>query len=287
MERYDEMIDHYLSAYSRYLKIFSSGTAAEEKYLPTVESDRDLLLDLRRARTYDSARLAITGLEYARLASVKSADKSADMESFALLRKIMKEDISEMAEYFLYTSEMWRDLFCSLKRLLSVLYRFEKKFDALFIEEKRRLGALSYADIERYTYKCLVKDGGPTDIALNTAAQFSAIYIDEYQDVNSLQNRIFEVISKPNNRFMVGYIKQSIYGFRSACPEIFAGMKNAFPPLAKAEGDVASIFMSRNFRCDKGVVDFVNNIFDKAFSFVSQSIGYSDGDRLGYAKIQE
>ena len=287
MERYGEMIDHYLSAYSRYIKIFSSGTAAEEKYLPTVESDRDILLALRRAKTYDLARVAIGEVEYARLASVKSADKSADMESFALLRKMMKDDISEMAEYFLYTSEMWRDLFCSLKRLLSVLYRFEKKFDLLFLEEKRRLGALSYADIERYTYKCLIKDGMPTDIALNTAAQFSAIYIDEYQDVNSLQNRIFEVISKPNNRFMVGDIKQSIYGFRSACPEIFAGMKNAFPPLAKAEGEVASIFMSRNFRCDKGVVDFVNNIFDKAFAFVSQSIGYSDGDRLGYAKIQE
>ena len=287
MERYSEMLDHYLSAYSGYIRVFSQGTAAEVKYLPTAEGDRDILLSLRAVATYDSAREAIAGPEFARLASVKSADKTADMESFAILRKMMKEDLSEMAEYFLYTSDMWRDLFASLGRLLTVLYRFESKFDSLFIEEKRRLGALSYADIERYTYKCLVKDGKPTDIAINTAAQFSAIYIDEYQDVNSLQNRIFEVISKPDNRFMVGDIKQSIYGFRSACPEIFAGMKNSFPPLEACKGDCASIFMSRNFRCDKGVVDFVNNIFDKAFSFVSGSIGYSEGDRLGYAKIQE
>lgn len=287
MERYMEMVDHYLSAYSKYIKIFSSGIGAEEKYRVTAESDRDLLLRLRKAESYDSARLAISDLDFVRLASVKAADKTADMESFAILRKMMKEDLAEIAEYFLYTSEMWRKLFYDLERLLSVLYRFESRFDMLFLEEKRRIGALSYADIERYTYKCLVRDGAPTDIALNTASRFSAIYIDEYQDVNSLQNRIFEVISKPNNRFMVGDIKQSIYGFRSACPEIFAEMKNAFPPLAEAEGDVASIFMSRNFRCDKGVVDFVNNIFDKAFSFVSGSIGYSEGDRLGYAKNQD
>jgi ATP-dependent helicase/nuclease subunit A len=85
---------------------------------------------------------------------------------------------------------------------------------------------------------------------------------------------------------MVGDIKQSIYGFRSARPEIFAGMKKAFPGIDEAKGDEASIFMSLNFRCDRGVVDFVNDIFDKAFGFVAESIGYAEGDRLGYAKKQ-
>ncbi|MBQ8303307.1 MAG: UvrD-helicase domain-containing protein [Clostridia bacterium] len=287
MARYRDMLDHYLGAYSRYMKAFSSGLGAEGKYLDTLLSDRVCLEKLRSAVSYDEAREAISAFSLVRLASVKSADKTADMESFALLRKMMKAEILKMQKLFAYTSPMWRDLFASLHKLLAVLYRFESKFDELFSEEKRRLGALSYADIERYTYKCLINDGEITDIARNVASQFDAIYIDEYQDVNSLQNRIFEAISKPNNRFMVGDIKQSIYGFRSARPEIFAEMKSSFPHISIASGDAASIFMSRNFRCDKAVVDFVNDIFDRAFGFVSGSIGYSTGDRLGYAKMQE
>ena len=286
MDRYHEMTDHYRAATERYVRLFSCGGEGEKKYLGMVDSDRDLLIRLSSAKTYEDAKRNVETFALVRKPTVKG-DKSADMESYSILRDMMKDDLVKMKKNFAYTSEMWHSLFSSLHRLLSSLYRFEKKFDQLFLEEKRRRGALSYADIERYTYKCLIKDGEPTDIARNVAGQFEAIYIDEYQDVNSLQNRIFEAISRPNNRFMVGDIKQSIYGFRSACPEIFANMKASFPKLDEAKGEQASIFMSRNFRCDKAVVDFVNNIFDRAFSFVSESIGYSDGDRLGYSKIQD
>lgn len=286
MERYFEMLDHYISCYVRYIKDFTVGNDQEKKYLACAESDLSLLKRLREAEDYKSARDGMLNYQLMRKPTVRG-DKTDRMESFSILRDMLKEDLLDIKDYFGYTEEQWGELYSSLYRLLSVLYRFEVEFDRLFTEEKRRRGALSYADIERYTYKCLMDKGEPTDIAKNVAAQFDAIYIDEYQDVNSLQNRIFEAISRPNNRFMVGDIKQSIYGFRSACPEIFANMKNTFPRLDRAEGDTASIFMSRNFRCDKGVVDFVNNIFDKAFGFTRESIGYVDSDKLGYAKIHD
>ena len=285
MDRYHEMLGHYLSVTEKYIRIFSQGSEAEHKYLGMVEADHDLIKRLDMCKTYEDAKLAIESAVFVKKPTVRK-DRTDDMDGYGLLRDMMKDDVEDMKGYFLYTTEMWRGLFDSLHSLLFALYRFEKKFDELFIEEKRRRGALSYADIERYTYKCLINDGKPTDIAKNVASQFDAIYIDEYQDVNSLQNRIFEAISKPNNRFMVGDIKQSIYGFRSACPEIFANMKASFPRIKEAKGDQASIFMSLNFRCDKAIVNFVNNVFDRAFSFVSDSIGYEDGDRLGYSKIQ-
>lgn len=286
MERYREMVEHYIACYERYIREFSVGPSEELQYLPLAQSDLDLLVRLKRADNYDKAREIILSYELERK-PVARKGKTDRMERFSALRDMMKDDLADMQGYFLYTTEQWHSLYSSLYRLFQILYRFEVEFDRLFAEEKRRRGALSYADIERYTYNCLVKDGEPTDIARSVAAQFDAIYIDEYQDVNSLQNRIFEVISRPNNRFMVGDIKQSIYGFRSACPEIFASMKNAFPPLENATGDTASIFMSRNFRCDRGVVDFVNNIFDRAFGFVAESIGYVESDKLKYSKIQE
>ena len=245
-----------------------------------------LLKRLRDAQSYDKTRAYIRDFELMRKPAI-SKHKTQDTESFSALRDMMKKDLLSMRDYFEYTSEMWQTLFTSLRKLLLVFYRFEKRFDEIFVEEKRRRGAFSYADIERFTFNCLLENGEPTDIAKNIAGQFSAIYIDEYQDVNALQNRIFEAISRPDNRFMVGDIKQSIYGFRSACPEIFAKMKSSFPSLRESNEDCASIFMSRNFRCDKAVVDFVNNIFDRAFSFVGDAIGYSDGDRLAYAKMQE
>ena len=284
MADYRAMLDHYIGCVERYYRDFSQGSEAEKKYLDMLSCDLDLLRSLRGAESYETARERICAAGFVRKPTVRK-DKTENMDVYSALRDMMKADVGDMRDYFTYSTAQWQALNSSLYRLLSILYRFEVRFDGLFLEEKRRRGALSYADIERYTYNCLIKDGEPTDIARNVAAQFDAIYIDEYQDVNSLQNRIFEAISRPDNRFMVGDIKQSIYGFRSACPEIFAAMKSSFPPLAVAEGDCASIFMSRNFRCDKGVVDFVNNIFDRAFGFVAASIGYTDGDKLGYAKI--
>ena len=236
--------------------------------------------------SYGKMRDIVRDLTFVKLPGGKKV-MTDNIVSYTAMRSFMKADVKKLQPYFNYTEEMWENLFNGLHRLLSVLYRFVSLFDKLFLEEKRQRGALSYADIERYAYKCLVKDGAPTDIALNLRERFSEVYIDEYQDVNNLQNSIFEVISRPAGRFMVGDIKQSIYGFRSACPEIFSSMKNAFPRLCDAAGDEASIFMSSNFRCDRAVVDFVNGIFDRAFSLVGESIGYSDGDRLGYAKIHK
>ncbi len=286
LARYREMLDHYISVVNKYIDVFRAGNAAEQKYLVMAEADLRLLSGLRRCDGYDSARDAVRDYEFMKKPTVRK-DRTDAMETYSAVRDMLKDDLLDMKGYFSYKSDMWRALFASLHRLLLVLYRFEKRFDSLFTEEKRRRNAFSYADIERYTYNCLIKDGKPTDIAINLQSQFSSIYIDEYQDVNALQNRIFEVIAKPDNRFMVGDIKQSIYGFRSACPEIFADMKSSFPRLCDAYSDCSSIFMSSNFRCDRAIVDFVNGIFDRAFSLVGDSIGYTDGDRLGYAKIHE
>ncbi len=286
LARVREMAEHYAAAIRKKLSVFSPECGSEDKYIPVAESDLALMKKLLAAKTYSEMREVLTCAELVRMPGGKK-EVTDNMLSYAAMRDLLKEDVKEYSAYFTYTEEMWVSLFEGLHRLFTVLYRFVSLFDKLFLEEKRQRGALSYADIERYTYNCLVKDGEPTDIALNLRAQFSAVYIDEYQDVNSLQNRIFEVISRPTGRFMVGDIKQSIYGFRSARPEIFSSMKSSFPRLSDGCGDYAAVFMSSNFRCDRPIVDFVNGIFDRAFSLVGESIGYEAGDRLGYAKIHD
>ena len=280
-----EMLEHYRGVAAKYEMAMCSGGELSVLYSEMAMTDKLSLQRLLRAKNYKELREGVLSFAFTTKPSKRGAQKTADMLEYSELRDSMREDIGSLKSYFAYTEEQWRDNLAGLHKLLLVLYRLELRFDEIFLEEKKRRSALSYADVERLCYECLIKNGERTDIAVNLERQFEAIYIDEYQDVNSLQNSIFSAIARKNNRFMVGDIKQSIYGFRSACPEIFAKMKASYPPLPAEDSDTASVFMSKNFRCDKGIVDFVNDVFDKAFSLLGDKIGYEEGDRLGYAKI--
>lgn len=174
---------------------------------------------------------------------------------------------------------------------LGILYLLMKEFEEAVTEEKKRISLLTFNDVRRYTMKLLVDcNGEPTETAKKYAEQFSEIYIDEYQDVDRVQDLIFRAVSKENNRFMVGDIKQSIYGFRGAEPMLFSEYRKAFPDVLTEAGkksDQASIFMSENFRCDESVIKFTNTVCSAVFSACADSIGYTSKDNLIFAKKAE
>lgn len=283
MGRLHMMAEHYLNALLRYRRELLADDLAE-KYLPIVESDIALMHTLLKPQDYEEARLAVEKALFVRISTTKK--RSSVMEDYSSFRAKMREDLKSYKKLFLYSTEEFRELYAALYEIFGTLCKFLFAFDSIFTEEKRQRGIVSYHDLERYTYKALWNGEERSEVAKSLSASFSQIYIDEYQDVNALQDKIFEAVSTQRNRFMVGDIKQSIYGFRSARPEIFASMKAAYPPLSESVGDTATIFMSSNFRCDKGIVDFTNEIFDRMFGIFHESIGYQEGDRLGYAKIQ-
>lgn len=287
MFRLKEMLAHYERAFTKIkAEISDINNPKHAKILAMIDDALMLISDLSRCDTYTSAREILLNVEFKTAASVP---KNEGLPPVKIVRSAFKEDVLEMRdEFFLHSEGDWRIAYGGLYKQFGVLYRVVKEFDRLFRQEKMRRGICEFSDIERYTYECLWQNGEKTDIAIAQSKIYKAVYIDEYQDVNSLQNKIFEAISSDNNRFMVGDIKQSIYEFRSANPAIFAGMKRSFAPL-HTEGDypAASIFMSDNFRCDKGVVDFVNDVFDNLFYHLRDSIGYVNEDRLNYSKIHE
>ncbi len=278
--------EHYLRLYRGFEREFISGEGAEEKYLPTVEADSAVFKILASGKYSSIREILLSDKPFSNIAVVRK-DKTSRMEDFKAYRDEAKSDILGFAKYFYYTEEEWKKLYSDIYPLLLVFYRFLKHFDRLFFEEKKRRSGFSYSDIARLAYNCLVEDGRLTDVAMSMKKQYSAIYIDEYQDVNPLQNSLFAAIAREDNRFMVGDIKQSIYVFRKAKPEIFAAMKSSFPKLCEAQGKEAGIFMSKNFRSDAGVIDFVNGIFDKIFALCGESIGYEEGDRLTMGKSSE
>ena len=159
-------------------------------------------------------------------------------------------------------------------RLLQALSRLMEEFDRRFAAEKKRLGLLDFADLEHYTHRLLVKDGAPTELARAVSRSYREIYIDEYQDVNRIQDEIFAAIAT-QNRFMVGDIKQSIYGVRGAEPSIFADYRSRFD---RGDGG-KTVYLSHNFRCDQSVVDFVNLVCQDVFA-EGGTVRYTEGDRL-------
>ena len=287
MDRLGELLEHYGETFRDIKReIEAIGGSKHAKILAMIDSALSMIDTLSSCEGYDETKAVFDVLTFERAAPVSKNDALPPIKA---VREAFKKELTRMGEeFFSHTSEEWLISYKGLYRLFGVLYRLIKEFDRLFRQEKIRRGILEFSDIERYTYECLWQDGKKTDIALSQAKLYRAVYIDEYQDVNSLQNKIFEAITTDTNRFMVGDIKQSIYEFRSANPRIFADMKKSYPTLGSV-GDYpeASIFMSDNFRCDKGVIDFVNDVFDKLFYHLRDSIGYVEEDRLNFSKIYD
>lgn len=283
IERVKEAASHYKGHFEAIVcEIDAIGNPKSMKLRDVLASDISWFKAILSATTYRGLREALYSYDICTTPS--SGDKS--LPPTTSLRASMKSELVSMREdYFSYKEEDIRKAYAALYAELSTLVRVLNKFDELFRQEKIRRGILEYSDIERLTYECLWQGGELTEVAHAERALYRAVYIDEYQDVNNLQNKIFEAVSPPFARFMVGDIKQSIYGFRSANTDIFAAMKNSFAPMAEnSPPNASTIFMSENFRCDEGVVDFVNDVFDKIFYHLRDSIGYVDGDRLKFAK---
>ncbi len=155
------------------------------------------------------------------------------------------------------------------------------EFDRRFAAAKRERGLCEYSDLSHFAYRLLLDEAGnKTPLAERLTEAFDVVSIDEYQDVNEIQHKIFEAISSPTNRFMVGDIKQSIYGFRGAEPSIFAGLRKHFPPLEESEGNEAVLYLTHNFRSSDGILELANGVFDFLFGVVGDGIGYTAADRL-------
>ena len=171
--------------------------------------------------------------------------------------------------------------------LLRLLHRALSLYGEEYATAKKERDVAEGADVSRAAYRLLVaEDGSPTALAKSLSSAFDAVYIDEYQDVDAMQDATFRAISTERNRFMVGDIKQSIYRFRGAEPAVFAGYKSALPTLdgQDAAQSGAAIFMSSCFRCDENIIKFVNCVSGYLFEKSKESIGYVAADALKFAK---
>lgn len=262
-------------------------------YAEELELVEQTLCDLQAGR-WQEAGTRLNNHKFRRSPTVKGASELLpDIDEAKEARKRVKESLVDMREvYFAYGEEEMRDQLRRCARTQRMLYSLLSDYETRIREEKHRRGVLDFSDVRRYLLQLLVdKDGNPTDTARALAAQYDDVYIDEYQDIDTVQDCIFSTLGEGGKRFMVGDIKQSIYSFRGAEPSIFAGYRQKFHPIKKAEEaeglDDCCVFMSENFRCDRDIIHFTNTVCGYAFEVCRESLDYQTADELIYSKDEK
>lgn len=200
------------------------------------------------------------------------------------VRKKCQAEMKKTAAIFENSSgELMEDM-QAVKPRIDALFDLVTDFDREYAAEKLKRGLLDFSDLEHFAAKLLVQPDTmkPTDIAVGISQRFEEIMVDEYQDVNAVQELIFGAVSKNGqNLFMVGDVKQSIYRFRLADPTIFLEKYRKFKSADEAaEGEERKVILSKNFRSRAGVLEAANYVFKNVMSVEFGEMDYTPAEYL-------
>lgn len=272
---YGELLERELEMTERLIDLCSqSECAAQEK---AAEAAGGAVSD------YDTLCAAFGGVRFDRLPSKKDDTVSpVKRDAVKALRDSVKKSLTELRDVFFTGSEkqtlrQMEDCGRALSALIDLTLSFKKAFDAA----KRDKNVLDFHDMEHFALQVLLREEGdgyaPTETALAYRGNYHEILIDEYQDSNLVQEYLLSAISGEDggryNRFMVGDVKQSIYKFRLARPELFLEKYEAYG----ADGERAlRIDLHQNFRSRTEVLDSVNALFYRLMGKAFGGIVYDE-----------
>ncbi len=267
----------------------SAATAGIQK-LNALAAYLSKLRNAAESQDWDNISGYVNGFKKQTYSKPRSKKLTATEEECSIVKNafdfIDNTIIKDLTPIFGITRRSYTDstgeLFPAVLAMCSLL----KDFGRRYFEEKKERGILDFSDLEHLMLRLLmdVTDDGPvrSEFARTLSMQYDQIMVDEYQDTNETQETIFRCISRDeNNLFVVGDIKQSIYRFREAMPEIFK-RRRSNSTLYDREAPVfpAKIILDRNFRSREGIIDSVNFIFHTIMSEKVGEIEYNDEEKL-------
>lgn len=274
---------YYFDAYGELINKYSDNDSFTKKYRPALEEDAGLMHDcLLATKNKDAKCLENLICKYVPV-SLRAVSGEAEFKIEAKkLKDNFKKILGDLKDYYGYSEDEIRCGAEKSKLILDGIFDFLSVLEQRLDEKKREKKVLDFSDLERYACKLLWNSEKEerTPLAETVSNGFDEILVDEYQDTNELQDRIFSSIGE-GKRFMVGDIKQSVYGFRGALPKIFASYRKKFANANEGK----TIFLSNNFRCAERIIDFTNEIFSNLFSD-NEDIPYTQDDALIHSKIE-
>ena len=245
-------------------RVMQSAASESEQSVSPAEMDTSAAKD-----AFEALAARVQGISYARMAPKKDDSVSAEKrELVKAMRERVKSLLGTLSEkYFASSPQQWLAECRQADAALCELVDLALLFGERLTEKKREKNLLDFEDMEHLALQILLKEKEngqmvPSDTALEYREQFAEILIDEYQDSNLVQEFLLQSISGEDdgrfNRFMVGDVKQSIYKFRLARPELFL---EKFATYQKEDGSCVRVDLKQNFRSRHEVTDCVNDLF--------------------------
>ena len=243
-----------------------NGPAA---YIPMLTSDLRMLQAIGNAKDYGCLNELLGSASFDRLASIRSKEIDADKKSFVTgCRDRIKKAVGKLRDLYCFESieTVVRDL-RGTAGAVRMLLRLAGEFHDRYQEAKQEKNLVDFGDLEHYALEVLLEetDEGertPSAAADELSRQFEEILVDEYQDSNDVQEALIHAISRERfgtpNVFMVGDVKQSIYKFRLARPELFLKKYESYP---REDGLYQTIELHQNFRSRDSVLSGINEVF--------------------------
>ena len=220
---------------------------------------------------------ALEGHRYMTMSATKDEkeDWNAVKEGVTALRDTAKKHIKFAKEHYIPFSEEQvkkeREMMLpQLRTLISLTEEFSSRYGT----KKDFMGLLDFSDIEHFALRILENE----EVGREYREKFDHIFIDEYQDSNMVQETLIERIARQDNVFRVGDVKQSIYKFRLAEPELFLEKYREFKYRKIPDSEV--IDLNSNFRSKKEVIDLVNRLFRRLMMQETTGMEYTDDEAL-------
>ena len=210
----------------------------------------------------------INGFELPKLPTVKGINDIYEISAAKSVYKIETENtLSRLEKIYCGSKEEIDEQFSFLKEPIGLLTDILKEYDKLLFEEYKKINTFTFHNTEQLAFKLLCEEqDGKIVIRKDTShllERFEEVMVDEYQDTNDLQDKLFYILSHyEKNLFVVGDVKQSIYCFRGANPKNFLSKKNRYIDISNAkENEPQKIILGNNFRTRPEVCDFINFFF--------------------------
>ncbi len=284
------MISRIFPDIQNYPQALASYEQAEKEY-----DQVSRLADIIRSGRFPEEEEAGCLMDFGKVQTVNA--KTPHNKNLRDIYKKKREQFKSMIPEIIYGADKAESDFYESAEVTFVLVEMLRKYHEIIWEKKCQKNAVSFEDGEKLALDILADTDSqgriiPSETARRTAEFYDIIMIDEYQDSNNKQDLIFRLISRNfkhspdgdpmygDNVFLVGDVKQAIYGFRLANPKNFIDTLSTSEKFdAESDCKNQSIVLNRNFRSSHGVIDFVNFVFGQIMSEKCGGIRY-DGDEM-------
>lgn len=288
-------IEYLLERYEEAQRLATLGNGFD-KWMEKVSELQTLLQAMQKADTWDAMHVGVVGIggfSFPVLRATKAMNES-DPAILSEIKAILaegKEILQAMPKgVFGITEADWREQMEYLVPLVRGIMGLVKRFHEDFQQAKQEAGMIDFSDLEHLCLALLVdpestEELKPSEVALELQDTFKEVMVDEYQDTNGVQEAIVNLVSRGDNRFYVGDVKQSIYGFRMADPQLFMEKYHRF------DHDVNSverrIDLSQNFRSHEAILNVTNFIFSQIMTDEGAGLTYGEAEALHTGRIVE